>query len=58
MATTLKDISKEAGVDVATVSRALNGSYGVHKDTRERVLSVAKRLNYRVNQMARGLAVG
>jgi LacI family transcriptional regulator len=55
---TLKDISREAGVDSATVSRALNGSYGVHKDTREKVLAVAKRLNYRVNQMAKGLAVG
>ena len=58
MAITLKDISKEAGVDIGTVSRALNGSYGVHRDTREKVLAVAKRLNYRVNQMARGLAVG
>ncbi len=58
MTTTLKDISKEAGVDVATVSRALNGSYGVHKATRERVLAVAKRLNYRANLTARELAVG
>ncbi len=58
MATTLKDISKEAGVDVATVSRALNGSYGVHKATREKVLAVAKRLNYRANLVARELAVG
>ncbi|MEO6923093.1 MAG: LacI family DNA-binding transcriptional regulator [Bryocella sp.] len=58
MPTTLKDISKEAGVDVATVSRALNGSYGVHKETRERIFAVAKRLNYRVNLMARELAMG
>lgn len=58
MAITLKDVAKEAGVDIATVSRALNGSYGVHKDTRERVSAVAKRLDYKVNQMARGLAVG
>lgn len=55
---TLKDISREAGVDSATVSPALNGGYGVHKDTRERVLAVATRLNYRVNQMAKALAVG
>ena len=58
MPITLKDISREAGVDIATVSRALNGSYGVHKDTRERVLRIAKRLNYRVNLMAKGLAEG
>jgi LacI family transcriptional regulator len=58
MSITLKDIAREVGVDIATVSRALNGSYGVHKDTREKVLAVAKRLNYRANLMARGLAVG
>src|SRR6185312_320624 len=58
MATTLKDISLEAGVDIATVSRALNGNYGVHKATRERVLAVAKSLNYRANLLARGLAMG
>jgi LacI family transcriptional regulator len=58
MTITLKDISREAGVDRATVSRALNGSYGVHKDTREKVLEVAERLNYRVNLVARGLSKG
>lgn len=58
MAVTLKDISREAGVDIATVSRALNGNYGVHKDTRERVLRIAKRLKYRANLMAKGLAEG
>jgi LacI family transcriptional regulator, galactose operon repressor len=58
MATTLKDISLEAGVDIATVSRALNGNYGVHKATREKVLAVAKSLNYRANLLARGLAMG
>ena len=58
MATTLKDIAREARVDVATVSRALNGIYGVHKDTRKKVLAVASRLNYRPNRMAKGLATG
>jgi LacI family transcriptional regulator, galactose operon repressor len=58
MATTLKDIAREARVDVATVSRALNGIYGVHRDTRKKVLAVASRLNYRPNRMAKGLATG
>lgn len=58
MPITLKDISKEAGVDIATVSRALNGNSGVHKDTREKIMAVAKRLNYRVNLMAKSLAMG
>lgn len=58
MTVTLKDVAKEAGVDIATASRALNGNYGVHKDTRQQVLRIAKRLNYRVNLMAKGLAEG
>jgi DNA-binding LacI/PurR family transcriptional regulator len=58
MAVTLRDISREADVDVATVSRALNGNYGVHKNTRDKILKIAKRLNYRVNLMAKGLAEG
>jgi LacI family transcriptional regulator len=58
MATTLKDIARQTGVDVATVSRALNGIYGVHQDTRKKVLAVASRLNYRPNRMAKGLATG
>ena len=55
---TLKDIAKECGVDIATVSRSLAGSYGIRKETRQRVLAVAQRLNYHPNQLARGLATG
>ena len=58
MKTTLKEIAEEAGVNVSTASRALSGTYGVRKQTRERVLSAAKRLNYRPNLMARGLVTG
>lgn len=56
--TTLKDVAREAGLDVSTASRALAGAYGVHKDTREKVLAVAKRLDYRPNRYARSLATG
>jgi LacI family transcriptional regulator len=52
---TIKDIARKAGVSYATVSRALNGKYGVKPSTRERVLSVARRLGYRPNVVARGL---
>ena len=58
MKVTLKEIAKEAGVNVSTASRALTGIYGVHKATREKVLSAAKRLDYRPNLMARGLVTG
>ncbi len=58
MAVTLKDVAQKSGVNVSTVSRALNNSYGVHEDTRRHVLKVAARLNYRANQVARGLVTG
>jgi transcriptional regulator with XRE-family HTH domain len=52
---TIKDIADKAGVSYATVSRALNGKYGVRPSTRERVLAVARRMGYRPNAIARGL---
>lgn len=55
---TIKDVAREAGVNVSTASRALAGSYGVRKSTREKVLQVAEALNYRANTIARGLATG
>ncbi len=58
MAITLKDVAREAGVNVSTASRALNNSFGIHVDTRKRVLEVAERLKYRTNQVARGLVTG
>src|ERR1039457_43379 len=58
MAVTIKDVARESGVNVSTVSRALNGEYGVHPDTREHVAAVARRLRYRPNRVARGLGTG
>lgn len=52
---TIKDIARKAGVSYATVSRALNGTYGVKPSTRERILAVAGRMGYRPNAIARGL---
>lgn len=53
---TLDDIGRELGLSAMTVSRALNGHPNVHEDTREKVLRLAKRLNYRPNRWARSLA--
>jgi DNA-binding LacI/PurR family transcriptional regulator len=58
MPVTIKDVARESGVNVSTVSRALNGEYGVHAETREMVAAVAKRLGYRPNRVARGLVTG
>lgn len=52
---TIKDVAKEAGVSTATVSRVINDNYPVHMDTREKVMEVIKRLNYKPNAVARGL---
>ena len=45
-------------MDVATVSRSLNGAYGVREETRRKVLAVAEQLNYRPNRLAKGLVTG
>ncbi len=58
MAVTIKDIARESGVNISTVSRALNNGYGVNPQTRELVMAVANRLNYTPNRVARGLVTG
>ena len=52
---TIKDVAREAGVSVATVSRVLNDSSLVSEATRELVRGVANRLNYWPNSAARSL---
>lgn len=52
---TLADIAAQAAVTPMTVSRVLNSSGYVHAETRERVLRVAREMNYRRNGLARGL---
>lgn len=51
----IKDIAKECGVSVATVSKALNDQKDVSKTTKEKVLDVANRLGYTTNQAAKAL---
>jgi LacI family transcriptional regulator len=55
---TLKEISAELGLSVATVSRALNGFPEVNKATREKVQKAADRLGYRPNRVAQRLVTG
>src|SRR5262245_15264543 len=52
---TLADIAASAGVTPMTVSRVINQNGYVHSDTRERVLKVARQMNYRRNGLARAL---
>lgn len=56
MGVTIKDISKAAGVSIASVSNVLNGNYGfVSESTKNKILKIAKELNYKPNRLARGL---
>jgi LacI family transcriptional regulator len=55
---TLKDISAELGLSVATVSRALNGFPEVSALTRDRVEQAARRLGYQPNRIAQRLVTG
>ncbi|MBQ7183424.1 MAG: LacI family DNA-binding transcriptional regulator [Clostridia bacterium] len=52
---TIKDVAREAGVSIGTVSNVLNGSDVVHPKTRDHVMEVAKRLNYIPNVNGRQL---
>lgn len=55
MSATIKDVAKEAGVSVATVSRVLNKSASVSEETEKQVNDVIKRLNYKPNFLGRNL---
>ncbi len=52
---TIDDIAREAGVSRGAVSFALNGRPGVSEATRERILRVAERMNWRPHSAARAL---
>jgi LacI family transcriptional regulator len=58
MATTMKDVARRAGVDVSTVSLAINNDPRIRRETRERILVIAQELGYRKNHLARGLRSG
>lgn len=51
----IKDVAREAGVSINTVSRALNDKPDIRSETKEKVLEAAVRLGYRPNRLAKGL---
>ena len=52
---TMKDVSKIAGVSTATVSHVINGSRFVSEPIKEKVLQAMKQLSYKPNSIARSL---
>ena len=55
MAASIKDVAREAGVWIATVSRVLNDIDVVNEETKKKVLEAIKKLGYRPNIVARSL---
>lgn len=53
---TIRDVARQAGVSVATVSRVLNNSALVSPDTRDAVMQAVTLLGYRPNANAQALA--
>ena len=59
--TSLKDIANQLGVSTALVSMVLNNrgdEKGINAETQKKVWDLAKKLNYRPNQVARSLRLG
>jgi LacI family transcriptional regulator len=58
MPVTLKDIARDLGVSVVTVSKVLRNHQDIGEETRRRVLQRVKEVNYTPNLAARGLVTG
>lgn len=52
---TIKDVAREAGVSISTVSSVVNGNKPVSEDLANRVREVIARLDFHPNHMARSL---
>ncbi|MBC1793718.1 LacI family DNA-binding transcriptional regulator [Listeria booriae] len=52
---TIKDIAKDTGFSITTVSRALNGYSDVNEETRSIIRASAKKLQYSPNMLAQSL---
>lgn len=52
---TMQQVAAEAGVSVSTVSKVINGRYGVASETSEHVNGVISRLGYEASLVARSL---
>ncbi|WP_170603429.1 LacI family DNA-binding transcriptional regulator [Ruegeria arenilitoris] len=52
----IRDVAKETGLSIATISRVMNGSKSVSPKTRKRVLEACERLDYLPNPAARALS--
>ena len=58
MPVTIKDVAREAGVSVSTVSKVINGHYSISAATAERVRETMRALQYYPNASAQSFARG
>ena len=58
MSVTIKDVAKEAGVSISTVSKVINNSYTISEETAKKVREVMERLHYHPNLTARNFVKG
>lgn len=56
MAVTIKDVAREAGTSVSTVSKVINGHYSISEETAERVRAVMRELGYYPSASAQSFA--
>jgi LacI family transcriptional regulator len=52
---TIRDVARRAGVAPGTVSKALNGTGQISRETRARILAAAAEIDFRPNQLARSV---
>ncbi len=55
---TLKELAKKLGISVSTVSKALNDSFEISDETKQRVRDMADEYDYRPNILAKSLKTG
>lgn len=55
---TIRDVARESGVSITTVSRVINGVGYVKESTRSRVQEAVRSLGFRPNHLARSLSSG
>ena len=53
----IKDVAKKAGVSITTVSRAMNNTDYVKKETREKIEKAIKEIGYVPNEIARSMTL-
>src|SRR5271168_1472138 len=58
MVVRMKDIAKDVGVSVVTISKVLRNHPDIADETRERVLRRVKELDYQPNAVAQSLVTG